>query len=271
MNNTLNTLRAALSALGTAIDTVRNYAADTHERYAGYYPERHAQADLDVVEVEQAIAGLTTLIASMEAQPEQGCILCHGKGEYEMASAWLPGQPPQEKCMVKCNQCAQPSEPKSEPTVSVPRHVIERTLHCLNTPHQADLRLVLRDLYAAFNTPQPSEPKSEPAHDDLTIAYMSGFHAGKMAKSEPVQEPFGFFRPEPFGWTDCAETDEGAIALYEAPQARKPLTDKQCDAIQRTPQVRRLLLTYADHTDDQSAIALVRAIAQANGIEGGAA
>ena len=29
------------------------------------------------------------------------------------------------------------------------------------------------------------------------------------------QEPFGYFKAEPFGWTDCAETDEGAKALYE--------------------------------------------------------
>jgi hypothetical protein len=35
------------------------------------------------------------------------------------------------------------------------------------------------------------------------------------------QEPFGYFKPEPFGWTDCAETDEGAIALYAAPQPRR--------------------------------------------------
>ena len=28
-------------------------------------------------------------------------------------------------------------------------------------------------------------------------------------------EPFGYFRAEPFGWTDCAESDEGAVALYE--------------------------------------------------------
>jgi len=48
-------------------------------------------------------------------------------------------------------------------------------------------------------------------------------------KAEPVQEPFGFFRPEPCGWTDCAETDEGAIALYAAPQARQPLTQRQID------------------------------------------
>lgn len=30
-------------------------------------------------------------------------------------------------------------------------------------------------------------------------------------------EPFGYFRAEPFGWTDCAPTDEGAIPLYERP------------------------------------------------------
>ena len=44
------------------------------------------------------------------------------------------------------------------------------------------------------------------------------------------QEPFGYFKAEPFGWTDCAETDEGAIALYERPQPAqpsKPLTDEQ--------------------------------------------
>lgn len=34
-------------------------------------------------------------------------------------------------------------------------------------------------------------------------------------QSQP--EPFGYFRAEPFGWTDCAETDEGAIPLYEKP------------------------------------------------------
>lgn len=31
----------------------------------------------------------------------------------------------------------------------------------------------------------------------------------------PTKEPFGYFKAEPFGWTDCAESDEGAIALYE--------------------------------------------------------
>ena len=38
------------------------------------------------------------------------------------------------------------------------------------------------------------------------------------APAVPQGEPFGYFRAEPFGWTDCAEDDEGAIALYERPQ-----------------------------------------------------
>lgn len=28
------------------------------------------------------------------------------------------------------------------------------------------------------------------------------------------KEPFGYFRAEPFGWVDCGENDEGAVALY---------------------------------------------------------
>lgn len=42
-----------------------------------------------------------------------------------------------------------------------------------------------------------------------------------------TQEPFGYFKAEPFGWRDCAETDEGAIALYEAPQPQADARDAQ--------------------------------------------
>lgn len=28
-------------------------------------------------------------------------------------------------------------------------------------------------------------------------------------------EPFGYFKAELFGWTDCSETDEGAQPLYD--------------------------------------------------------
>ena len=39
----------------------------------------------------------------------------------------------------------------------------------------------------------------------------------KEALAQPQQEPYGYFKAEPFGWTDCAETDVGAIALYTFP------------------------------------------------------
>lgn len=61
-------------------------------------------------------------------------------------------------------------------------------------------------------------------------------------------EPFGYFRAMPFGWEDCAATDDGAQALYdegairtqaariaeleaEVERLRKPLTDEQVAAI----------------------------------------
>ena len=37
-------------------------------------------------------------------------------------------------------------------------------------------------------------------------------------KATASAEPFGYFRVTPLGWEDCAETDDGAIPLYSAPQ-----------------------------------------------------
>lgn len=42
-------------------------------------------------------------------------------------------------------------------------------------------------------------------------------------------KPFGYFRAEPFGWTDCAPTDEGAIPLYDRPQAQQFLYNAWAD------------------------------------------
>ena len=56
--------------------------------------------------------------------------------------------------------------------------------------------------------------------DTHTLAPCS--HCGGSGAAEdcaPEPEPFGYFKSEPFGWTDCAETDDGAIALYTAPPA----------------------------------------------------
>lgn len=57
--------------------------------------------------------------------------------------------------------------------------------------------------------------------DLMKEAWSIAFGAGCVHGSERLRavqgEPFGYFRAEPFGWTDCAETDEGAIALYTHP------------------------------------------------------
>jgi hypothetical protein len=36
-----------------------------------------------------------------------------------------------------------------------------------------------------------------------------------MTSESHKPEPFGYFRAQPFGWEDCAATDEGARALYD--------------------------------------------------------
>jgi hypothetical protein len=59
------------------------------------------------------------------------------------------------------------------------------------------------------------------AHDwQTTAGRTAAFRAIESATLEALakQEPFGYFKATPFGWTDCAETDDGAVALYERPQ-----------------------------------------------------
>ena len=52
-------------------------------------------------------------------------------------------------------------------------------------------------------------------------------HIAQDRKMVAAQEPFGYFKAEPFGWRDCADTDEGAIALYEAPHPQADGRDAQ--------------------------------------------
>ena len=67
------------------------------------------------------------------------------------------------------------------------------------------------------------------------------------------QEPFGYFKAEPFGWTDCAETDEGAIALYERPQPAQPskpwveLTEEDYVCISQLCEKKLEAAEYAEH------------------------
>ena len=58
-------------------------------------------------------------------------------------------------------------------------------------------------------------------------------HIEQDLKMVAVQEPFGYFKAEPFGWRDCAETDEGAIALYEAPQPQADALDEEREKLLR--------------------------------------
>ena len=44
-------------------------------------------------------------------------------------------------------------------------------------------------------------------------------------------EPFGYFRVEPFGWVDCGEKDEGAVALYD--QETVNALQGRCDELQK--------------------------------------
>ena len=59
----------------------------------------------------------------------------------------------------------------------------------------------------------------------------------KLIKLLAQPEPFGYFKAEPFGWTDCAETDEGAVALYQVPPQRTwvGLTDEDWKEIEDMP------------------------------------
>ena len=64
-----------------------------------------------------------------------------------------------------------------------------------------------------------------------TIYKTAGEGRVPLCIAQPQQEPYGYFKAEPFGWTDCAETDVGAIALYTTPPQRKPLTDEEINQI----------------------------------------
>jgi len=157
MNNTLTTLRAALSALEL-----------------GYYYVAEGAPHLQVMTAMDAKQNLRTLIASMEAQEprdsDDSLLLCASDLQH---SAIYDNQAEMQACL---------------------RAVADR----------------IKSLAA-----QPSEPKAEPAHDDLTIAYMSGFHDGKKAKAEPVQEPLTVESAHAMGAKGAAPTEAERL-LFEA-------------------------------------------------------
>jgi len=81
-----------------------------------------------------------------------------------------------------------------------------------------------------------------------TMDSVSALIAATPARAPAQDEPFGHFRVEPFGWTDCAKDDEGAIALYERPQ-EVGLTDEEIEAI-----AKKHMSTVGDHWCNEDAI-----------------
>ena len=98
-------------------------------------------------------------------------------------------------------------------------------------------------------------------------------------------EPFGYFKSEPFGWTDCAENDECAQPLFDL--ATVHAIEKQRDellsalikarydmawtivtlAIEREPTQREIEKAIAISTPDSDIGAISKAIASVKGGE----
>lgn len=102
--------------------------------------------------------------------------------------------------MRKALESVEQSKPKPEPY----RYISENTGECV-LPHELPEDLKISGRWKPLYTTPPTQ-----AH---------------------YQEPFGYFKAEPFGWTDCDKDDDGAIALYEAPPTREPLSDATLDKL----------------------------------------
>ena len=98
-----------------------------------------------------------------------------------------------------------------------------------NNAAQTDWRELCRRLYVELwhcdkqmtSGARPKWKQGPAVRDVLRDANLAleATPAAAPAPAATQDEPFGYFRPDAFGWTDCAETDEGAIALYERPAA----------------------------------------------------
>lgn len=71
----------------------------------------------------------------------------------------------------------------------------------------------------ALDTATEHALRADELYDLLATAEAERDQLRAQVERLQATEPFGYFRAEPMGWTDCAATDEGAIALYERPAA----------------------------------------------------
>ena len=158
-------------------------------------------------EAEVAKNELHQMVAEALAQPQQGPDLAESfRAELDKLS--------QRNYELRMENAQLRAQPQQEPVANKWRNLaLQFDAHRMSA--LAHLRMMVQD---------PSK-HMEVAREFLAAA----------PQPAPVQqEPFGYFKAEPFGWTDCAATDEGAVALYEHPPAqRKPLTDEEIRAIVR--------------------------------------
>lgn len=88
-------------------------------------------------------------------------------------------------------------------------------------------------------------------HVSSTAADLTGPNdTAAQATTGAPSEPFGYFKAQPFGWTDCAEDDDGAVALYERPQqAALATAAPKVDTDTLRPLVARLALEIDPEAD----------------------
>lgn len=77
-----------------------------------------------------------------------------------------------------------------------------------------------------------------------------------MSEQKHTPEPFGYFKAEPFGWTDCAETDDCAIPLYD--EEAISAISKQRDSFKDAAEYNKRRAEYAEKQRDELLAAAVR-------------
>ena len=94
----------------------------------------------------------------------------------------------------------------------------------IDAPEITRLWSALTDCIPTITAIKEALAQQEQEPDDLTIAYMSGYHDGKKAQpKEPQQEPACCIGNCP----NKKECNDAMHCLYTTPPQRKPLTDEQ--------------------------------------------
>lgn len=68
-----------------------------------------------------------------------------------------------------------------------------------------------------------------------------------MSDSKYTPEPFGYFKAEPFGWTDCSDTEDGAIPLFDKVTIRsiQKQRDELLEALEGMVKIARLTIGWS--------------------------